>query len=77
MDRPWEVGSSYPINIGDGEMGVVSVSFRGAREYQIPENAWLGIDISAILRPEQALELAEKIKSSAENAIASKKRKGL
>ena len=77
MDRPWEVESSYPIHIGDGDMGVVSVTFRAAREYQIPENAWLGLDVPAILRPEQALELAEKIKSSAENAIASKERKGL
>ncbi len=75
MPEAWEVGSTYPIEVGDGKMGVVSISFHAAREYQMPENAWLGVDISAILRPEQALVLAEKIKHSAENAIECTKKK--
>ncbi len=75
MAESFEVGSDTPINVGDGKTGVVSIRFHAARKYEMPENAWLELDVAAILRPEQALALAERIKRSAENAIASTKKK--
>lgn len=70
MAKRWKPGSSYPIWVGDGDSGNVMVSFKADRKYEMPENAWLGVDVTAVLLPEQALELADEIKRS---AIAAKR----
>ena len=75
MSEQWDPGSDaalleWPIRVSDGQLGNVIVTFRCKRQYQLPENAWLEVDVSAVLRPEQADALAEKIQRSANEATA-------
>ena len=68
MVEAFKVGSDTPIWVSNGDIGNVSVSFQCDRKYEMPENAWLEVHVTAILNYKQALTLADMLMSSGETA---------